>query len=90
MLTEVFEDPSSDDSNINPFFLAMLGSITRACASAGFDLLVSFQQMSDDWHADFEDCHKADGIILLGYGDYVAYQEKLLKLIEGRNDSSLK
>ncbi len=78
----LFEDPSSDDSNINPFFLSMLGSITRACANANYDLLVSFQQMSDDWHADFEDCHKADGIILLGYGDYCAYEEKLVKLIE--------
>jgi len=78
----LFEDPSSDDSNINPFFLSMLGSITRACATANYDLLVSFQQMSDDWHADFEDCHKADGIILLGYGDYCAYEEKLIKLIE--------
>ena len=27
-----FEDPTPDDSLINPFFLAMLGSITRACA----------------------------------------------------------
>jgi len=78
----LFEDPSSDDSNINPFFLSMLGSITRACASANYDLLVSFQQMSDDWHADFEDCHKADGIILLGYGDYCIYEEKLIQLIE--------
>lgn len=48
----------------------MLGSITRACALKGLDLLVSFQQLSSDWHADFEDSNKADGIILLGYGDY--------------------
>lgn len=78
----LFEDPSSDDSNINPFFLSMLGSITRACAKANYDLLVSFQQMSDDWHADFEDSHKADGLILLGYGEYGVYEEKLEKLIE--------
>jgi alanine racemase len=78
----LFEDPSTDDSNINPFYLSMLGSITRACALAGYDLLVSFQQMSADWHSDFEDCHKADGIILLGYGDFQFYEEKLLKLIE--------
>jgi hypothetical protein len=31
----LFEDPTSDDSLINPFFLSMLGSITRACAAAG-------------------------------------------------------
>ena len=67
----LFEDPTEDESNINPFFLSMLGSITRACARHHHDLLVSFQQLSDDWHADYEDSMKADGLILLGYGDYV-------------------
>ena len=76
----LFEDPTNDDSLINPFFLAMLGSITRACAQKGYDLLVSFQQSSNDWHADFEDSKKADGLILLGYGDFVDYEEKLLQL----------
>lgn len=74
------EDQGIGDSMINPFFLSMLGSITRACANRQFDLLVSFQQMSDDWHADFEDAHRADGIIFLGYGDYVTYVEKLIHL----------
>ncbi|MBL4630892.1 MAG: LacI family DNA-binding transcriptional regulator [Paraglaciecola sp.] len=78
----LFEDPTSDDSSINPFFLSMLGSITHACSKIGFDLLVSFQQSSNDWHADFEDSNKADGLILLGYGDYQNYEEKLVKLIE--------
>lgn len=78
----LFEDPTNDDSAINPFFLSMLGSITRACAHKGYDLLVSFQQSSNDWHADFEDSNKADGLILLGYGDYVDYEEKLIKLNE--------
>tara|TARA_R110000744_G_scaffold113120_2_gene211980 strand:- start:10860 stop:11882 length:1023 start_codon:yes stop_codon:yes gene_type:complete len=78
----LFEDPTNDDSLINPFFLSMLGSITRASAKKGYDLLVSFQQMSNDWHADFEDTRKADGIILLGYGDYTDYEEKLIQLIK--------
>lgn len=78
----LFEDPTSDDSKINPFFLTMLGSITRASANAGYDLLISFQQFSNDWHADFEDTHKADGIILLGYGDFMNYQDKLNKLVK--------
>jgi len=78
----LFEDPTSDDSQINPFFLSMIGSITRACSLRGYDLLVSFQQLSDDWHADYADCHKADGIILLGYGDYQDYKEKLTSLQE--------
>lgn len=77
-----FEDPTSDDSLINPFFLSMLGAITRACAAAGFDLLISFQQQSDDWHAEYQDSHKADGLILLGYGDYVIAREKLDRLVE--------
>ncbi|SFD68463.1 LacI family DNA-binding transcriptional regulator [Pseudoalteromonas denitrificans] len=77
----LFEDPTKDDSQINPFFLAMLGSITRACANVGYDLLISFQQSSKDWHADYEDSHRADGIILLGYGDFIDYQEKLDKLM---------
>ncbi len=78
----LFEDPTSDDSMINPFFLSMLGSITRACANAGYDLLVSFQNLEDDWHAEYEDSNKADGIILLGYGDYLAYRTKLDQLQE--------
>ena len=50
-----FEDPTSDDSLINPFFLSMLGSITRTCGLRGYDLLTSFQQMSSNWHVDYED-----------------------------------
>ena len=78
----LFEDPTPDESQINPFFLTMLGSITRACANRGYDLLISFQQMSSDWHQDYEDSRKADGIILLGYGDYLAYLSRLEKLVE--------
>ncbi|MGO4774740.1 LacI family DNA-binding transcriptional regulator, partial [Lysobacter sp. 2RAB21] len=78
----LFEDPTPDESHINPFFLSMLGSITRACARHGQDLLISFQQLSDDWAGDYEDSMKADGLILLGYGDYLAYQGKLQKLVE--------
>jgi DNA-binding LacI/PurR family transcriptional regulator len=80
----LFEDPTPDDSMINPFFLSMLGSITRECARRGFDLLVSFQQLSADWHTDFEDSRKADGIILLGYGDYRDYSQRLVQLAEQR------
>jgi len=78
----LFEDPTSDDSLINPFFMSMLASITRSCARAGYDLLISFQQLSDDWHADYQDSHKADGLILLGYGDYLTSESKLAKLAE--------
>lgn len=58
----------------------MIGSITRACAKRGFDLLISFQQLSNDWHTDYEDSRKADGLILLGYGDYEEYRPRLEQL----------
>jgi DNA-binding LacI/PurR family transcriptional regulator len=77
-----FEDPTPDDSQINPFFFSMLGSVTRACAKRGFDLLISFQQLSADWHVEYHDSHKADGLILLGYGDYIEYQPRLEQLVQ--------
>jgi DNA-binding LacI/PurR family transcriptional regulator len=77
-----FEDPTPDDSLINPFFLSMLGSITRTCALRGYDLLISFQQLSSNWHVDYEDSRKADGIILLGYGDYEFYRARLEQLVQ--------
>lgn len=76
----LFEDTNGDEAFINPFFLSMLGSITRASANAGYDLLISFQQLSDDWHAEYEDANKADGIIFLGYGDYSSYIKRISKL----------
>lgn len=75
-----FEDPTADDSMINPFFLAMLGSITRACARRGIDLLISYQQWDDDWHVRYQDSHRADGLILLGYGDYRRYEARMRQL----------
>jgi DNA-binding LacI/PurR family transcriptional regulator len=77
-----FEDPTSDDSAINPFFVSMLGSITRACGRRGYDLLISFQQQACSWHEEYEESHKADGLILLGYGDYLQYRVRLEGLIE--------
>ena len=77
-----FEDPTPDESMINPFFLAMLGTITRHCANRGLDLLISFQRMEDDWHVRYQDSHRADGLILLGYGDYTLYKQRLTELVE--------
>ncbi len=76
-----FEDPTPDGANINPFFLAMLGSITRHCANRGLDLLISFQKMEDNWHVRYQDSHRADGLILLGYGDYTLYESRLKQLV---------
>ena len=77
----LFEE-SPDDAQINPFFLSMLGHITRAAARRGLDMLVSFQQLSDDWHTDYELSHRADGIVLLGYGDFMTSSPKLARLAE--------
>ena len=76
-----FEDPTPDDTLINPFYLSMLGALTRSCALAGYDLLISFQQLSGDWHVDYEDSRKADGILLLGYGDYLTARPRLEQLV---------
>lgn len=77
-----FEDPTSDDSQINPFFLTLLGHITRFATTKGYDVLVSFQQLSDDWLNEYVVSNRADGIILLGYGDYGRIADKLQRLHE--------
>ena len=77
----LFRDPNPDETVVNPFFLGMLGSMMAACAEHGYDLLVSFQQFSSDWHTDYEDSHRADGLILLGYGDYADYRARLEQLV---------
>lgn len=82
----LFEDPTTDDSRINPFFLSMLGNITRSAVAEKFDVLVSFQHLSDDWVSDYQTSNRADGIILLGYGDYGDISHKLQRLHdEGAN-----
>jgi len=43
---------------------------------------ISFQQPSGDWHVDYEDSRKADGIILLGYGDYLEALPRLEQLVD--------
>jgi len=73
----LFDETGGNDAQINPFFLSMIGYITRSAARMGYDVLVSLQQLTDDWHIEYQASHRADGLILLGYGDYVSYREKL-------------
>ena len=73
----LFDEAGDERFEVNPFFLSMLGSITREASKLGYDVLVSFQQLSDDWHLEYEISNRADGIILLGYGAYHSYREKL-------------
>jgi DNA-binding LacI/PurR family transcriptional regulator len=81
-LALLFFEELPDNSGINPFYLSLLGPMVRRCADRGYDLLISFQQLSSDWHVDYEDSRKADGIILLGYGNYLQYRPRLEQLIE--------
>jgi len=73
----LFDDSDGTDRKLNLFFLAILDNIIRAAASLGYDVLVSLQQLSADWHIEYQASHRADGLILLGYGDYAEYREKL-------------
>ncbi len=68
-------------AELNPFFLTILGGITLAANRRGYDLIVSLQQLSSDWHADFLRSRKADGLILLGYGDFRRLEKTLRKLV---------
>ena len=81
-LALLFFEELPDNSEINPFYLSLLGPMVRRCADRGYDLLISFQQLSSDWHVDYEDSRKADGIILLGYGNYLQHRPKLEQLVE--------
>jgi DNA-binding LacI/PurR family transcriptional regulator len=80
----MFDEAEGSEAEINPFFLSMLGHITRSAAQRGYDVLVSIQQQSNDWHVEYQASHRADGLILLGYGDYRSYREKLDALAEAQ------
>ena len=80
-LALLFFEEWPDGALINPFYLSLVGPMVRRCAEHGYDLLISFQQLSSDWHVDYEDARKADGIILLGYGDYLEYRPRLERLV---------
>jgi DNA-binding LacI/PurR family transcriptional regulator len=77
----MFAEQDLGPAALNPFFLAMLGGITLAANRRGYDLIVSLQQLSSDWHADYLRSRKSDGLILLGYGDFRRLEEKLRQLV---------
>src|SRR6059058_4911160 len=80
-LALLFFEEWPEDALINPFYLSLVGPMVRRCTEHGYDLLISLQQLSSDWHVDYEDSRKADGIILLGYGDYLEYRPRLERLV---------
>ena len=81
-LALLFFEEGPETAVLNPFYLSLVGPMVRRCAAHGYDLLISIQQLSSDWHVDYEDSRKADGIILLGYGDYLEYRPKLEQLVD--------
>src|SRR6476469_455337 len=81
-LALLFFEEGPETAVLTPFYLSLVGPMVRRCSEHGYDLLISIQQLSSDWHVDYEDSRKADGIILLGYGDYLEYRPKLEQLIE--------
>ncbi len=75
----LYEDPVTSGSLINPFFLSMLSSTIKAAGRRGYDLVISFQDDSND-NADYVGSHRADGILFFGYGDYVRYVDRVARL----------
>ena len=55
---------TTDDGHINPFFLSMLGNITRHAVTKQFDVLVSFQYPYDDWASQYQASNRADGTLI--------------------------
>ena len=47
----VFDETEGKDAQINPFFLSMLGYITRAAAGLGYDILISLCSFKCPVHA---------------------------------------
>ena len=76
----LFDDAGETDTRMNLFLMSLLDNIMRYAAKLGYDVLVSLQQLHDDWHIEYQASHRADGLILLGYGDYIEYREKLAAL----------
>lgn len=76
----LYEDPVTSGSLINPFFLSMLSSTIKAAGQRGYDLVISFQDENGRNSAGYVDSHRADGIIFLGYGDYMRYVERVTLL----------
>ena len=61
------------DAGLDHARLARARATTCSCRSSS---------CRDDWQQDYEDSRKADGIILLGYGDYDEYRPRLERLVE--------
>lgn len=77
----MFAGQEGGHAELNPFYLAVLAGLTLAANRRGYDLIVSLQQLSSDWHADYLRSRKSDGLILLGYGDFRRLDKTLRQLV---------
>ena len=71
----ILEDMESKDSDINPFFLPMVGSIIKYAADKGYELVISLQRESNDWGARYSLSRPAEGIIFLGTKNFDTYAQ---------------
>jgi len=62
----VLHRPDEGPTAINPFYFSLLGCVAASAAARGFDLLVSFQDVSGNLFGLFEDSRQADGLIVIG------------------------
>lgn len=58
--------PEDRRSDINPFYLSLLGCVATAASDAGYDLLTSFQDETQDFYGQYEDGKQADGLLVIG------------------------
>ena len=63
--------PDDRRAAVNPFYLDLVGSIAAAASDAGFDLLVSFQDETQDFYGQYEDGRQADGLLVIGSAENV-------------------
>jgi len=71
----VLEDMENDHGAINPFFVPMISEIIKYAGQKGFELVISLQQESNNWGADYCISRPAEGIIFLGSKDFETYAE---------------
>ena len=67
--------PKTEKAKIFLFLGIAVPTLIATIFSAGSTVYLNINSETKGpvhWHADFEDTHKADGLILLGYGDFLA------------------
>lgn len=58
-------------ANINPFYLSLLGCIAASASERGYNLIISFQDSSANFFANYTGSRQADGLIVIGSGQNV-------------------